>query len=676
MKGNLNALYPNGFNSREVNARKEQDPIQGFLNAMQAVGIQVDHIDTSGKLNRVQISEDKGTKKTAWYVFHHGVEFSAGAFGDWRSGETNTWSSHLVEELDHDQQQRHRAQMEEIRAAKEREQKEVHATAKASANETWIAANHAAPDNNYLQRKQIEPLGTREHKGRIVVPILDAENQIQSLQFIAENGEKRFLTGGKIKGGRFTIGNPSHTIYICEGYSTGASIHMATGDQVVCCMNRGNMMGVAEEVRKKHISARIIIAGDNDQFLPEFTASGQPLGNVGEKRAREVANKLNCEVKIPQFSDLEGEPTDFNDLLCFEGIDAVKQQLGHVAKMSFPLSRIADREVTEIEWVIDGVLSVGAPAGLFAAGGAGKGYFIQQMAACVATGKDFFGLKVKQGPTLSIYCEDDLDELHRRQKAICEVHDIDYKSLDDVHMVSRITEPNSFLITFDHSNVGTPTEFFHRLEAEIARIRPVLVTFDTSGDAFAGNENDKAQVNQLLKGLIGALSVKYQCSFVLTGHTPKSNSQFAGHMAWENSVRHRVFIDHNRDSGIRDVMLSKSNRAKEGLLFKLNWSDGCLQQVADNSFVEGEKARKIKSDALALIELFWNRNTNINMARSGNYAPKQMNELGTKKKINWPVEAYEEILEALFDEGAIELVQGHNRGKTQTIKIKEVSENE
>ena len=205
---------------------------------------------------------------------------------------------------------------------------------------------------------------------------------------------------------------------------------------------------------------------------------------------------------------------------------------------------MAGNPIKQVDWVIDGVLSVGAPAGLFAMGGAGKGYFIQHMAACVATGTDFFGLKVKKGPVLSIYCEDDIDELHRRQTSICDVHDIDYKELNDVHIVSRIAEPNSFLITFDSANIGAPTEFFHRLEAEIARLRPTLVMFDTSGDAYSGNENDKAQVNQLLKGMIGALSVKYQCAFLLTGHTAKSEgSQYAGHMAWENSVRHRIFID-------------------------------------------------------------------------------------------------------------------------------------
>ena len=256
--------------------------------------------------------------------------------------------------------------MKEIRAEIEREQTRIHTEAKAKANDVWIAANHATPDNNYLQRKQIEPLGVRDHKGRIVVPILDADNQIQSLQFITENGEKRFLTGGKIKGGRFTIGKPSHTIYICEGYSTGASIHMATGDQVVCCMNRGNMMNVAEEVRRTQISTRIIIAGDNDQFLPEFTKTGQPLGNVGEKKAIEVASKINCEYKLPEFNDVTEQPTDFNDLMVLQGLDDVKKQLLEGQ------SRLNIRSISDIgfaikptDWLIKGIYEAQSLAALY-----------------------------------------------------------------------------------------------------------------------------------------------------------------------------------------------------------------------------------------------------------------------------------------------------------------------
>lgn len=666
---NLKKLYPFGFNASVIYQRETGDHFAAFENALKSVGLIVDNIDQTGNLVRVKTAEDKGRKRTGWYVFYHGNEFSAGAFGDWRSGEQNTWSSHSVDELDPEQRLRHQRQMEEIRATREREQAAQHEAAKKTATTKWMTLDHPEPSNPYLVRKQITAIGIRREGNRLVVPIMDDSGQIQSLQFISHDGQKRFLTGGKLKGGRITLGNDSHTIYICEGYSTGVTIHQATGDQVICAFNSGNLMTVAESVREKNITARIVIAGDNDQFLPAH------IGNVGANKAREVATKINAEVKLPEFSNVDEQPTDFNDLACLEGVDSVKSQLGFIANLSFPLSDIATRETKEIEWLLDGVLSVGAPSILFAAGGAGKGYFIQQLAACVATGTDFFDLKVKKGPVLSIYCEDDIDELHRRQKAICDVHNIDYKELDNVNMVTRIAEPNSFLITFDNKNIGTPTEFYHRLEAEIQRVRPALVTFDTSGDAFPGSENDKAQVNQLLKGVIGALATKYNCTILLTGHTPKNGQEFAGHMAWENSVRHRIFIDHNRDTGVRRVYLSKSNRAKEGELFNLQWRDGCLVKMIDAGFIEKEKVKTIERDICLLIDMLYSRKVNINMSNGRSYAPKHLNMIGVKKKIKWSVEHYESAIETMLDSGKILLIDGHGRSSTQTLKVIENEKN-
>ena len=110
MKGNLNTLYPNGFNANNVLVIETIGQIDAFKTALSEIGLQAEVIELSGKLIRVPTSEDQARKKTGWYVFHHGAEFSAGAFGDWRSGETKKWSSHRIEDLDHDQQQRHRAQ--------------------------------------------------------------------------------------------------------------------------------------------------------------------------------------------------------------------------------------------------------------------------------------------------------------------------------------------------------------------------------------------------------------------------------------------------------------------------------------------------------------------------------------------------------------------------------------
>lgn len=642
-----------------------RDPVQLFMAALQDAGLIVRDINTSGELTRVKTLDDKSRQRTGWYVYHNHPEFSCGVFGDWRSGVTRNWSSRAVEKLDPVELERYRAQMETLRANHQRQKAAAQQKAAVLAADIWRQSDAAAVDQHaYVQRKQIKPIGARRYKSNLVVPVYNWHGDLQSLQFVHSNGSKYFLPDGKIRGGFCKIGRRSKTIFICEGYSTGCSVHMATDQQVYCCLNKSNMLTIAERLRSENIGSNIVIAGDDDQFLPKR------IGNVGRVKATEAGERIHAPVKFPAFNDLASEPTDFNDLHILEGIEAVKAQLVERAPpLSFSLSTIADRADKEIQWVLDGVLSRGAPAILFAPGGAGKGYFIQQLTTCVSTGAPFFGTPVLKGPCLSVYCEDDIEELHRRQRAICEQYRINYSALKDVHIVSRVTEPNSFLITFDNRNIGKPTDFFHQLEAEIARIKPVLVTFDTSGDGYPGNENDKSQVNQFLKGMIGALSSRHNCSFLLTGHTAKSRqSQFAGHMAWENSVRHRLFIDHNRNSGIRCVHLSKSNRAKEQELYKLIWRDGCLVQT-DGTGTSLEDVIELERDCLYLLGELFRRKINVNMNKSRAHAPKILLKIGKEKNLDWTFDEYLTTVERLLENGVIELIDGHNRGKAQTLNV-------
>ena len=66
--------------------------------------------------------------------------------------------------------------------------------------------------------------------GALLIPVLDTANNLQSLQRIYPDGTKRFLVGGKVSGGQFIIqGQPEKLVAVCEGFATGASIHLATG---------------------------------------------------------------------------------------------------------------------------------------------------------------------------------------------------------------------------------------------------------------------------------------------------------------------------------------------------------------------------------------------------------------------------------------------------------------
>jgi len=155
---------------------------------------------------------------------------------------------------------------------------------------------------------------------------VDENGHITSLQRIYNDGQKRFLAGGRIKACCHIIGDISPLMPLCfaEGYATAASIHQATGFPVVVCFNAGNIDPVIARFRADtHIKAdRFIICADNDQWKPD-------KGNPGMDKANDAAKKHGCYIAAPVFDGLNtgDKPTDFNDLHLLAGIDAVKQAI-------------------------------------------------------------------------------------------------------------------------------------------------------------------------------------------------------------------------------------------------------------------------------------------------------------------------------------------------------------
>ena len=139
---------------------------------------------------------------------------------------------------------------------------------------------------------------------------------LHSLQFIGADGEKRFLTGGRVSGCYFLIGEPDGALCIAEGYATGASIHEATGTAVAVAFNAGNLLAVARALRTKFPDLRLIICADDDASTP---------GNPGLTKAREAAQAVSALLAVPNFGANRPEgATDFNDLHRHAGLEAVR----------------------------------------------------------------------------------------------------------------------------------------------------------------------------------------------------------------------------------------------------------------------------------------------------------------------------------------------------------------
>jgi putative DNA primase/helicase len=305
----------------EIGGPKQQDQftiVGAFKQEIIDAGLPApDDLAADGQLHRFSTS-DRGDDKAGWYVLHaDGI--GAGAFGCWRSGIKQEWCSKDSREFSEADRREYAARMKAIAAARKAEEAARHKAAATKAAAVWDEAKPAPADHSYLAKKRVKPHGIRvTADGRLVVPVLAADGALSSLQFIAGDGGKMFLSGGCMSGGFFLIGGGDMTrIVLAEGYATAATIHESTGLPVFVGFNASNLPKVAQAIRSKHRDADLIIAADDDI---------KTVGNPGLKAAHEAAKVAGGRVVVPAFgADRPEKATDFNDMATTRGIESVRE---------------------------------------------------------------------------------------------------------------------------------------------------------------------------------------------------------------------------------------------------------------------------------------------------------------------------------------------------------------
>ncbi len=281
--------------------------IADFALAIQSAGLGIVNVRPYGDIHRFHVDGDRLGTRNGWYSLHMDV-VPAGAFGSWRTAETHSWCAGSRDRMTPRQQADIRHRIEAARSQREAEIRERQVQAAAMAQSMLVSAPPADPERAYLKAKGIEAHGTRQRGGALLVPVYVGE-RIASVQSIFPDGSKRFLPGGRIKGGYYRIADAvtRPEILICEGFATGASLHEEIGAAVVVAFNAGNLASVARSIRAAHPGAEIIVCADNDQWT---------AGNPGLTKAGAAAIEIGAKLLIPDFTgmDLSGHPSDWNDL--------------------------------------------------------------------------------------------------------------------------------------------------------------------------------------------------------------------------------------------------------------------------------------------------------------------------------------------------------------------------
>lgn len=340
-----------------------------------------------------------GPGRKAWYVLREltlksGRRVITGAFGINRGDDHGTIpvtidAVAMTDEERAELQQKQRAQ-DKAEAAKR--EKAVRLAAN-RARDQWNKAAGIPVEHPYLVRKRVGAEGLRvSAAGLLLIPLVRGD-QLVGLQKIDQQGEKRFNQDMDKKAAYHMLGTPASAkiIALGEGYATCMSSRMAAATTVdlpvAVAFDAGNIMSVAQSLRRDYPAAHLLFLADDDYLLAERLSerlredfkistpvqidgtthtviaddgaevavmavwrkdpqgieyieadarSGRRMSpnmkfrNAGVASCHAAAHAVgNASVVKPVFRDRAGRKlTDFNDLQIEEGIAEVEAQIG------------------------------------------------------------------------------------------------------------------------------------------------------------------------------------------------------------------------------------------------------------------------------------------------------------------------------------------------------------
>lgn len=247
-------------------------------------------VDGSVKRYHDSLNDRPGTRN-AWYVAHHNPDgTTGGTVGTHKLQVTRNWCTAITRTFTPAEKAEFARKHAEARARIDAERLQRQTEAATKAARLWKRSQPADPMHPYLVNKGVQPHRARMLGESLVLDYRTITGTITTLQFIDGTGAKRFLSHGVVAGSSHRFGGhpPFANVILAEGFSTGATLHEATGHPVCVCGSAGNMAPVAVGIREKYPSVTIIIAGDADP--------------VGRKAATDAAELVGGVVCLPDFA--------------------------------------------------------------------------------------------------------------------------------------------------------------------------------------------------------------------------------------------------------------------------------------------------------------------------------------------------------------------------------------
>lgn len=317
-------------------------------------------------------------------------------------------------------------------------------------------------------------------------------------------------------------------------------------------------------------------------------------------------------------------------------------------------------------------------------GGVGKSLFEQCLCTAIALGVPFLGMETTQRNTLYVTCEDDAEELWRRQAAINAMFGVDFADLHGkLFLVSLAGHLNTALAIEADGGAIEPTDRWRELVSTCEAYEIGLYAFDNATDALAADHNSIHQVAAFINLLTG-LAIKQDGVAMILHHPNKSGDDWLGSVAWHNKVRSRLFIDEPgedaADPDLRTLRNPKANYGPSKGEIAFRWHKGAF--VRDEDLPPDYAERLNQTIRIARENEVFLNCLRVRMSQPGrevgpslgpNHAPSRFAEMTEANGID--KKRLGRAMERLFHIGAIETKEIKRKGSDTKTIIVEASPN-
>lgn len=524
------------------------DILKQVLAFMSKLGIEPyseSDIVINGELQRFRTREDKPKEKSGAIIIHTDG-WPAGYVQDWRKGIKENWR-YETSGLDEEQQKyfnskeyKKKLDDKERKAREKRRAKQLEAAE--AARRLWERLEFTPTQHPYIVRKHIpcfteECLRYNPNMKSLAVPLKDIDGNLMSIQWIPEDGEKRFYLDASLDGVFWSVWldtlekNPKEVILLGEGFATMAKIFELMKKACVAAMSCYKLEFIARKLREKYPEAKIIITADND-----WETEQKHGRNPGQIYAQNVANSSVLGVKLvdgvvsPPFTDADVGLSDWDDYAMKYGDEATAKILQEkIADACMTDEERAElqvmKELGTIAMELDKSIQIPPEdfiAGIFprkrisaviAPPGTGKTWFLQRIVSDLSVGGTIFdGFADEAEPLKSVVFAGEAGPDMMIRRASATNWPVNKHNVKIYGMVKA--EQKNISVMLDEADGRKNVERIIKLE------KPDILFFDTLGSFHNSDENKADAMKPILRWLL-TIAETYNIAVVLMHHSRK-----------------------------------------------------------------------------------------------------------------------------------------------------------